>query len=69
MPVTKTAEMAISPVCARKSIRYRVGVTVKYADILISATLANNAQDTLVGRQYKGGTIERVLDPRKASRY
>ena len=69
MPVTKTGELAISPVASRKTLRYVVNGKKKYADILVSASKANTVQNELVEKAFKGGTIERVLDPRKATKF
>lgn len=69
MPVTKAGELSLSPVASRKSIRYVANGKKKYADILIASGKANDAQDLLFGKDYKNGKIERVLDPRKATKF
>ena len=71
MPVTKTGELSISPVASRKTLRVNneASGTNKYVDILINAAKANTAQNTLVGKNYKGGLIKRVLDSRKQTKY
>jgi hypothetical protein len=69
MPVTKTGELTISPVATRKTLRVRDGIRVKYVDIVVASPQAISVTETLVGKSYKGGTIERVLDSRKKSSY
>lgn len=70
MPNTKVEEILLSPVGTRK--RLKVGITngkTKYVNIVISSNKIVGLDDTLKGKNYKGGTIERVLDPRSASFY
>ena len=71
MPITKTSELSISPVATRKTLRVTNENTnrTKYVDILISASEAAEATNTLIGKRYKDGVIKRVLDSRKQTKY
>ena len=69
MPVTKTEELTISPIATRKTLRVKEANKLKYVDIVVASTAAITVTKELVGKAYKGGTIERVLDSRKRTRY
>lgn len=70
MPLTKTEELTGSPVAVRKTLRLNAGNGVKkYSSIVVAADKAPTIDQDLVGVRHKLGVIERVLDPRKATRY
>lgn len=70
MPITKVEELMISPVAYKKVLRVFNSTTnkSKYVDILVEANKVLSVQTDLVGKTYKGGTIQRVLDSRKQVR-
>lgn len=69
MPVTKTGELTLSPVAIRKTLRVTINGRNKYVDIVINSIKAATVSGDLQDKTYKGGTIKRVLDPRKKTRY
>ena len=70
MPVTNTDELALSPVASRKSLRSRQSNGKnKYHSILVSTTKLSTVDSDLTGKLYKGGTITRVMDSRKATNF
>lgn len=70
MPICKTGELTLSPIAARKTLRVaQSSGKNKYVDIVVSASKVAGLDSALQGKAYKGGTITRVLDPRKATRY
>ena len=70
MPITKTGELCLSPVAVRKTLRVTTTTgKTKYVDIVISSAKAAGIDKELQNKPYKGGTIKRVLDPRKQTKY
>lgn len=70
MPITKTAELTLSPIAARKTLRVEAtNGKIKYVDIVVAADKVNGLDTALQNKDHKQGKILRVLDPRKATRY